>query len=69
MVCIAASPAAFEAVAATSPLVRVVYEIERNAKGERLIWVERLALDKLDAQRALSKSYSDVILRLVAPDA
>ena len=65
MVRIAVSQAAFKAVAANSPLGRVVYDPERNAKGERLIWVERLALDKLDAQRALTESYSDVILRLV----
>jgi hypothetical protein len=65
MICIAVSPAAFDPVAATFPVGRVVYEPERNAKGERLIWVERLALDKLDALRALSESYSDVILRHV----
>jgi hypothetical protein len=47
------------AVAANSPLGRVVYEPERNAKGEPVTWVERLALDKLDALRALSESYSD----------
>ena len=47
------------AVAANSPLGRVVYEPERDAKGEPVTWVERLALDKLDALRASSESYSD----------
>ena len=69
MVRIAVSQAAFKAVAANSRLGRVVYEPERNAKGEPVIWVERLALDKLDALRALSESYSDAILRLVELDA
>jgi hypothetical protein len=34
-----------------------------------VIWVERLALDKLDALRASGESYSDAILRLVELDA
>jgi hypothetical protein len=34
-----------------------------------VIWVERLALDKLDALRASSESYSDAILQLVELDA
>jgi hypothetical protein len=69
MVRIAVSQAAFEAVATIFPFGRVVYEPERNARGERLIWVERRALDKLDGVRALSESYSDVILRLVELEA
>jgi hypothetical protein len=68
MVRIAVCQAAFEAVAAM-PFGRVVYEPGLNAKGERLIWVELLALNKLDALRALSDSYSDVILRLVEREA
>jgi hypothetical protein len=62
MVRIAVCQAAFEAVAAML-LGRVVYEPGLNAKGERL------ALNKLDALRALSESYSDVILRLVEREA
>jgi len=65
---IAISQAAFEAAAAL-PLGRIVYEPERNAPGQRLIWVERLALDKLDALRGPSESHSDVILRLVEIEA
>jgi hypothetical protein len=64
MVRIAVSQAALEAVAAMR-LGRVVYEPMLNAKGERLIWVEWLALNKLDALRARSETYSDVILRRV----
>ena len=33
--------AAFEAIAATLPLGSVRYEREPDAKGERLIWIER----------------------------
>ena len=67
MIHIAVTEAAFHAVAAL-PLGRVVYEPRLNAQGERLIWVERIALDKLDAMRGADESYSDVILRLAAGD-
>ena len=56
MVPIAISQAAFEAVAVALPLGRVVYEPERNTHGQRLIWVERLALDKLTALRGPGES-------------
>ena len=68
MIRIAVTEAAFHAVAAL-PLGRVVYEPRLNAQGERLIWVERIALDKLDAMRGADESYSDVILRLVEIEA
>jgi hypothetical protein len=51
MVRIAVSQAAFEAVATTLPLGRVVYEAEFDAQGRRAIWVERIALDKLTTAR------------------
>ena len=41
------------------------YEAELTANGRRLIWIERLWFNKLDALRGPSESYSDVILRLV----
>jgi hypothetical protein len=66
---IAVSQAAFDAVADTLPLGSVMYEAELNARGERLIWIERLALNKLDGVRGPSESYSDVILRLVEMEA
>ena len=68
MICIAVTEAAFEAVA-TLPLGRVVYERLLNAKGERVIWIKRLALDKLTATLGPGESYSDVILRLVEIEA
>jgi len=40
MIRVAITPAAYEAFAATLPLGSVAYELELNAKGERLIWVE-----------------------------
>jgi hypothetical protein len=69
MVRITVSQAAFEAVAAALPLGRVVYEPLLNAQGERLIWVEQFALDRLAVLRGPSESYSDVILRLVGEGA
>lgn len=41
------TPAAFEAISATLPLGSVGYEPELNAKGERLIWLEEIWLNKL----------------------
>ena len=48
------------------PLGSVGYEVEANAKGERLVWFERIACDTLAALRRPGESYSDVILRLSA---
>jgi hypothetical protein len=45
-----------EALVATLPLGTVAYEPETNAKGERLIWP-----DKLDPLRKPGETYSDVI--------
>jgi hypothetical protein len=64
MIRIAITQAAFDAICATLPLGSVAYEAETNAKGERLIWLERLWADKLGAMRGPGESYSDVILRL-----
>ena len=41
--------AAFDAICATLQLGSVGYEAEANAKGERLIWLEPDAVDKLAA--------------------
>jgi hypothetical protein len=43
----------------------VAYEVETNAEGKRLIWIERMWADKLGAMRGPGESYSDVIIRLV----
>jgi hypothetical protein len=66
MVRIAISQTAFEAIAKTLPLGSVGYENAVNEKGERLIWIERRMLDKLNSYRRAGESYSDVILRLAA---
>jgi hypothetical protein len=66
MVRIAITQAAFEAIAKTLPLGSVGYENATNEKGERLIWLPRAALDKLNHLRGAGESYSDVILRIAA---
>jgi hypothetical protein len=68
MIRIAISQAAFEAIAATLPLGSVAYEAETDANGERLIWLPRAVVDRLRSLRGPGESYSDVILRLAAPD-
>ena len=66
---IAISAAAFEAIAATLPLGSVGYEAQTDARGERLVWIEAAAVDKLRALRRDGESYPDVILRLVEIEA
>ena len=41
------------------------FEPQTNAKGERLVWLETAAVDRLAGLRGPGESYSDVILRLV----
>ena len=48
MIRIAVTAEAFDAVAATLPLGTVAYGAEIAASGERSIWVERSALDRLE---------------------
>jgi hypothetical protein len=66
MIRIAISQDAFDAIAATLPVGSTGYENAVNDKGERLIWLERRMLDKLDSHRRPGESYSDVILRVAA---
>jgi hypothetical protein len=42
MIRIAITVEAFDAICATLPVGSVAYEAETNAKGERLIWLERV---------------------------
>jgi hypothetical protein len=66
---IAISEAAFEAIANT--LLRGSargYENEVNARGEKLVWLNRTVADRLGAMRGAGETYSDVILRVVAVD-
>ena len=64
MVRIAITQAAFEAIARTLPFGSVSFENKITENGERLIWLERRMLDKLNSYRRAGESYSDVILRL-----
>jgi len=65
MIRISITVEAYEAVAATLPMGTVAAEPQLNAKGERLIWVEEVWCDRLNAMRKPGENYSDVILRLV----
>jgi hypothetical protein len=65
MIRISISVAAFEALAATSPLGIVGCESELTPNGERLIWLEERWVNKLDALRMPGESYSDIVLWLV----
>jgi hypothetical protein len=69
MIQIAITAAAFEAIADTLPLGIVGYEVEANTEGERQVWIDRTACDKLARLRGPGESYSDVILRLVQNEA
>jgi hypothetical protein len=69
MIRIAITQAAFDAIAKTLPPGSTGYENKVNEKGERLIWVERRMLDKLNSYRRPGESYSDVILRLAGEGA
>ncbi len=69
MIRVSISVAAFEALAPTLPLETVGYESELTPNGERLIWLEKRWINKLDAIRMPGESYSDVILWLVQIEA
>jgi predicted CopG family antitoxin len=43
----------------------VGFENKTNEQGERLIWLDRAAVDRLRVLRGPGESFSDVILRLV----
>ena len=63
---LAITQAAFEAIASTLPLGSVAYDNEVTAKGERYVWLDPHAVNRLKAMRGAGESYSDVILRLTA---
>ena len=69
MIRIAISQSAFEAIARTFPLGSMSFENAIDENGDRLIWLERRMLDKLNSHRRAGESYSDVILRVAAEDA
>jgi hypothetical protein len=66
MIGIAISVEAFEAIALPLPLGSVSFENKLNERGEKLIWLEEVWVDRLGAMRGPHESYSDVILRLAA---
>jgi hypothetical protein len=68
MIRIAITAEAYLAICATLPLGSVMYEPEVNANGERQIWLEPAAADKLARLRGPDESFSDVILRLAAAE-
>jgi hypothetical protein len=66
MIRIAITQAAFDAICATLPLGSTGYENAIDERGNRLIWLERRWLDKLNSYRRPGEDYSDVILRVAA---
>ncbi len=66
MVRIAISQAAFDAICATLPLGDLGFENATNERGNRLIWLPRDVLAKLNHLRGAGESYSEVILRVAA---
>jgi len=69
MVRITISVEAFEAIARTLPLGSVGYEAEANERGEKLVWLDEVWVDRLGAMRGPGESYSDVILRIASASA
>ena len=69
MIRIAITSEAFDAVCATLPLGSLGFEPQLNEKGERLVWLEAVVVDRLAAMRGPGESYSDVILRMVEIEA
>jgi hypothetical protein len=46
------------------PFGSVGYDAKRTADGQIFIWLERRALDRLDALRHPGQVYSEIILRM-----
>jgi hypothetical protein len=61
MIRIAITQAAYDAIAATLPLGSVGYEAQRSDTGKVFIWLERRAMDHLDALRRPGEDFSDTI--------
>jgi hypothetical protein len=64
MIRIAITQAAYDAIAATLPLGSVGYETERSDTGKIFVWLERRAIDRLEAERRRGEDFSDVIVRI-----
>jgi hypothetical protein len=66
---IAITQAAFDAIADTLPFGSTMYEAKASAEGSYFIWLERRALDHLDALRQPGEGYSEVIRRMAQIEA
>jgi hypothetical protein len=66
MIRITITAEAFAAIEATLPLGTVGVEPKPNEKGEREIWLDDGALNRLRPMRGPGESYSDAILRLAS---
>jgi hypothetical protein len=60
MIRIAITAAAYDAITATLPLSSIGYEAKRSDQGDYFIWLERRALDRLDALSQPGEGYSEV---------
>jgi hypothetical protein len=65
MIRVAISQAAYDALVATLPLGSVAVEPYFNDRGERVVWLDEVWVDRLGAMRGTGESYSDVSIRLV----
>jgi hypothetical protein len=61
---IAITQAAFDAIVTTMSLGSVGFENATDEHGQRLIWLDRVGVDRLRAMRGPGEDWSDVILRL-----
>ena len=69
MIRIAITATAFEAISRTLPLGSVAVEPYYNERGERVVWLEEVWVNRLGAMRGPSESMSDVTLRLAGREA
>jgi hypothetical protein len=64
MIRIALSQAAYEAIERTLALGSVGYEAQRSDTGKVFIWLDRWAMNRLEAERLRGEDLSDTIIRL-----
>ena len=64
MIRIAISVEAFEAIARTRTFGSMSFENKIDEHGQRLIWLDRVVVDRLRSLRGPGEGYSDMILRL-----
>ena len=69
MIRIAITAAAHEAISSALPFGSVGYEAKRGEDRQIFLWLERRALDRLDALRHPGEGYSEIILRMAQIEA